>query len=90
MSSAFLQVCEAITADHLSSRHITIGNQAGLVGALGIVYIVYCLFIMAALEVLVVGHIGSKTAPNRESCYGRVNVLFERRSRAVAVSSAFK
>jgi len=83
-------VCEGISADNLSSRHATHANQAGLIGAMGRFYIVYCLFVMAVIEKLVVGHGGSKVAPSRESCYRHIDALFNRRNSASTVQSTFK
>lgn len=55
LSAAFPHVCEGITADNLSDRQRIHNKQAGLIGALGTFYIVYCLFVMAIMETLVVG-----------------------------------
>lgn len=90
LSAAFPHVCEGISADNLSSRHATHVNQAGLIGAMGRFYIVYCLFVMAVIEKLVVRHGGSKVAPSRESCYRRIDAQFNRRNRASTVQSTFK
>lgn len=90
ISAVFPHVCEGITADHLSDRYLTHNKQVRLIGALGKFYIVYRLFVLAVMETLVVGSRGSKTAPNRESCYGRVIPLFDTRVRATSTRSTFK
>lgn len=90
LSVAFPHVCEGITADNLIGCRNTYGNQAGMIGALGIVYVVYGQFCLSVIEVLVVGNSGAKTAPQPASCYKRVGALFNRRNRAVKTKSNFK
>lgn len=90
LSAAFPHVCEGISVDNLIDRQAIHRKQAGQVGALGIFYIVYCLFVLRVMETLVVGSSRSKAAPNRVSCYARVDALFTRRSQAASTKSNFK
>ena len=90
LSNAFPHVCEGISAEHQVTRHGTYMNQAGLIGALGSFFVVYCLFVLGVMECQVVGKRGSKHAPSSSSCYARVDNLFNIRNRASAVSSSFQ
>lgn len=89
LSVTFPHVTEGITSEHQNTAHSTYLSQAGLIGALGTFYVVYCLFALAVMQVLVVGNSGAKSAPSSAALYLRVDSLFKRASRRSSTRSTF-